>query len=103
MGGTMKKLCAWLGAATLVLGVCVVAGVATAAPNDPLKPYVLLVLDTSGSMDNATNTGPPSCGGKDSKLDHARCAINNIVNAYGDMTFALARFRATMSGTTTAN
>ncbi|HEY4176644.1 MAG TPA: MopE-related protein [Kofleriaceae bacterium] len=100
----MNKLCAWLGAATMLLAVCIVARVNTAqAANDPLKPYVVLVLDTSGSMDEATNTGPPSCGGKDSKLDHARCAINQIVNAYGDMTFALARFRATMSGTTTAN
>ncbi len=75
----------------------------TARAGDPLKPYVVLVLDVSGSMDGATGSGPPSCGGVDSKLDHARCAIRKIVNSYGDMVFGLGRFRMAMSGTTTAN
>ncbi len=65
---------------------------------EPLKPYVFLVLDTSGSMDASTDTGRPSCGGQDSRLDHARCAINNIANSYGDMVLGLGRFRATMGG-----
>ena len=75
---------------------------ARAAGNEPLKPYVVLILDTSGSMDSATGSGPPSCGGVDSRLDHARCAINKIVNSYGDIMFALGRFRQVMGGTTTA-
>ncbi len=69
------------------------------AGNDPLKPYVVLVLDTSGSMNEVTGSGPPSCGGKDTKLDHARCAINKIANSYGEMVFALGRFRNQMGGT----
>ena len=100
----MTKLFAWLAAAMLV----VVCATQPASAGDPLKPYVLLVLDTSGSMactsagcGNPTGSGPPSCGGIDNKLNHAKCAINNIVNAYGDMVFAFGRFRTTMGGTTT--
>ncbi|HEY4056065.1 MAG TPA: MopE-related protein, partial [Kofleriaceae bacterium] len=101
----MKKLCAWLWGATLMLLVCFLPRVATAqVASDPLKPYVVLVLDTSGSMvsggGSVTGSGPPSCGGIDNRLNHAKCAINNIVNAYGDMVFALGRFReGTSTGT----
>jgi hypothetical protein len=101
----MSKPFAWLGVAMLA----VVCSASLARAGDPLKPYVVLVLDTSGSMvctgadpgcDNPTGFGPPSCGGIDTRLSHAKCAINNIVNSYGDMVFALARFRTTMGGAT---
>lgn len=76
-----------------------VGWVRPASAGDPLKPYVVLILDTSGSMDSTTNSGPPSCGGSDTKLNHAKCAINQIANSYGDMVLGLARFRETPSGT----
>jgi MYXO-CTERM domain-containing protein len=98
----MRNVFAWLGAATLaslVLASPPVAHVAHAAPPTALKPYVVLILDTSGSMAQATGSGVPSCGGADTKLDHARCAINKIANSYGDMVLALGRFRETTSGT----
>jgi len=66
---------------------------------DPLKPYVVFILDTSGSMDAGVSGATPSCGGTSTRLNHARCAINKIVNSYGDMVFALGRFRETASGT----
>src|SRR4051812_49427943 len=91
----MRNLVAWLGAAALV--ILAFAHSASAA-NDPLKPYVVMMLDTSGSMDDPTGSGPPTCGGTDSKLNHARCAINKIANSYGDMVFALGRFRETGAG-----
>jgi len=91
----MRKVLAWLGAAALVVFF---SAVASASPT-VLKPYVVLILDTSGSMSNATGSGPPSCGGADSKLNHARCAINNIANSYGDMVFAFGRFREIAGGT----
>src|SRR5262245_12439578 len=125
----MRNIVAWLGAATLMV-VCsqVDAGNGTA-----LKPYVTLILDTSGSMvdtaqGNPTGFGPPTCGAHcsttvgtlcttnsdcpgtetcvppvDNKLDHAKCAIENIANSYGDIVFSLARFRNVTSGTTTLN
>src|SRR5688500_11224277 len=93
----MRKLFAWLGVAMLV----VVCGSSPAYAGDPLKPYVVLILDTSGSMDAPTGSGPPSCGGTDTRIEHATCAINRIVNSYGDMVFALGRFREQTGGTFT--
>jgi MYXO-CTERM domain-containing protein len=90
----MTKLFAWLGVAMLVM-VCA----SSAYAGDPLKPYVVLILDTSGSMNAPTGSGPPSCGGTDTRIEHATCAINRIVNSYGDMVFALGRFRETTNGT----
>ncbi|WP_299753669.1 MopE-related protein [Devosia sp.] len=72
---------------------------AYAQANQPLKPYVVMILDTSGSMDVATGSGPTSCGTADLRFNHATCAINKIVNSYGDMVFALGRFRETTNGT----
>ncbi len=67
---------------------------ARAHAGEALKPYVLLELDTSSSMQTATGFGPPSCAGStDSRLGHAKCAINNIANSYGDMVLGLVRFR----------
>jgi Putative metal-binding motif len=83
----------------MVLGMLSAAPIGRAYAGDPLKPYVVLILDTSGSMDTATGSGPPSCGGTDSKLNHAKCAINQISNSYGDMVLGLARFRETPVGT----
>ena len=50
-------------------------------------------------MLEVTNSGPSSCGGADTKLNHAKCAINNIVNSYGDIVFGLGRFRMVDGGT----
>ncbi|HPH65058.1 MAG TPA: MopE-related protein [Kofleriaceae bacterium] len=66
---------------------------------EALKPYVVFILDSSGSMNGATNAGPTSCGTADTKLNHAKCAINKISNSYGDMVLALGRFRHTQAGT----
>src|SRR5262249_55522838 len=93
----MKSIFAWLGLATLMVLP------SRANAGDPLKPYVVLALDTSGSMGQATGSGPPSCGGPDTKLNHARCAITKIVASYGDIVFGLGRFRTVMAGTTTAS
>src|SRR5262249_25625131 len=91
----MGKLSAWPALATLAI-----VSTPDAHAGDPLKPYVVLAIDTSGSMLTATGAGPPSCGGADTRLNHATCAINNIVHSYGgDLEFALGRFRMTRGGT----
>ena len=80
------------------LAVLALLGLLTtrAGAQEPLKPYVVLQLDTSSSMQTATGFGPPSCVGTiDSRLHHAKCAINNIANSSGDMVIGLARFRQT--------
>jgi len=84
-----------------MLMVAFASAPARAQANEPLKPYVVFAFDTSGSMSAATGSGPPSCGGTDTRLNHARCAINNIVNSYGEMVFALGHFRSTKGGVVT--
>ncbi len=93
----MRKLFAWLGAAMLFVSMS-----RAEAANDVLKPYVVMILDTSGSMGAATGSGPTSCGKRDTRINHAVCAINNIVNSYGEMVFALGRFREVTNGAGTA-
>ncbi|MGE5186124.1 MAG: MopE-related protein [Acidobacteriota bacterium] len=92
----MRKLLAWLGLATLFLLPS--SAPVQAAGATVLKPYIVLILDVSGSMQDPTGSGPPTCAGAqgqalaDTKLNHARCAVQNIVNSYGDIVFAYARF-----------
>src|SRR5579859_1107063 len=88
-------------AASVVLAGALAVPRTASATDNVLKPYVFLILDTSGSMTEATNSGPPSCGDTDSKLHHAICAINDIVNSFGDIVFGFGRFRAIPTGTTT--
>lgn len=90
------KVRAWLTAVTLLVAVS-----AASAGNEAAKPYVVLVLDTSESMLIPTGSGSTSCGTPDNRLNHAVCAINDIVQSYTDMVFALGRFRETSSGTGT--
>ncbi|HUJ59878.1 MAG TPA: MopE-related protein [Kofleriaceae bacterium] len=98
----MRKLLAWLGVAALSV---MSSPRARASGPTALKPYIVLILDTSGSMEQATGSGPPTCaaagGGllADTKLNHAKCAIYDIANSYGDMVLGLGRFRNVMSGT----
>jgi hypothetical protein len=91
------------GIARLGIAALMVAGLASRADAQGLKPYVVLVLDTSGSMNTATGAGPTSCGSSDTRLNHARCAINQIANSVGDMVFAFGMFRMNVTGTYTNN
>jgi hypothetical protein len=97
--GRMSFAFARLGAAALV----VLAASGPASAQSGLKPYVVLVLDTSGSMGNSTGAGPTSCGFSDTRLNHARCAIGQIANSVGDMVFSLGMFRMNVSGTYTTS
>jgi hypothetical protein len=91
----------------VVSAVVLCAPRVASAQSEPVKPYVVLILDTSGSMDDpgsgaVTGFGPPSCPGTiDTKEDHAKCAIFNLANSYAEMVLALGRFRATTSTTGT--
>ena len=97
----MQRASSWRGVVTF-LALCAVAQTATAG--EPLKPYVFLIVDTSGSMATATGFGPPSCvGGTDNRISHAKCAINRIGSSFGDMILGLARFRQSTTDTTPAD
>lgn len=64
------------------------------AAQEQIKPKVLLIFDTSGSMSDSTGQGPPTCGGSDELLNHAKCAIQQVMDAHADISFAMGRFRS---------
>jgi MYXO-CTERM domain-containing protein len=77
----------------------------SAAAQTQVKPYFLVVFDTSGSMDSDVRTptnSANSCGygGADpSKMEEAKCALGKLVNATGDADFGLMQFAQTWNGT----
>jgi hypothetical protein len=86
---------------SIVVGL---TSVAHAQSGQVTKPYVVLVMDVSGSMADPVTSGPPSCpGGAANKLDHAKCAVQNIANNYGEIEMALGRFRQTSTDTDCSN
>ncbi len=98
----MFRSVAWLAATLAVLGVAIQPAYAAGAST--VKPYIVLVLDVSGSMSDPTNSGPPSCPGTtDTKLDHAKCAIQKISQSYGEMVMALGRFHQSSSDNDCSN
>ena len=75
-----------------------------------VKPWFLIIVDTSGSMqDNCTNgaTNWPtcnncsggcastanSCGLSHTRINDAKCALRNILNSTGDAEFGMMQFR----------
>ena len=52
----------------------------------------MLMVDVSGSMDASTGTGNNSCGQTHNRINDARCAIQRVVNAFGDVQFGLGKF-----------
>ncbi|MET0385482.1 MAG: MopE-related protein [Polyangiales bacterium] len=85
-----------------------------------VKPWFLVIVDTSGSMTTCTNgatdrptcvncgNGTPcssttnTCGMPRTRIHDAKCALRNILNSTGDAEFGLMQFRHPCS-TTCAN
>ena len=63
-----------------------------------IKPRFLIVVDSSGSMNDAAP--PNSCGYTATKMGAARCAIKNILNSFGDAEFGFMQFAQTNEATT---
>jgi hypothetical protein len=99
----MRGYLAWVGA--IVIACAPMATPAHAQSANTVKPYIFFIMDVSGSMNDPTNFGLPSCAGAttDTLLTHAKCAFNNIVNSYGDIVMALGRFRQTTADTNPSN
>ena len=63
------------------------------------KPYIMLAIDTSGSMTTAVGSAN-SCGyAPNDRNAHSRCAMKNTVNAFGgEVNFGLSTFAVIQSG-----
>ena len=65
---------------------------------DSAKPYFMLVVDSSTSMEYAVLGLPASCGYGSRRTDHARCAVYNTVQAFSGLAeFGLAQFAKVQS------
>ncbi len=61
---------------------------------EPVKPYLLFIMDTSGSMTWAVNDNSlNSCNNTNVRLDHAKCAFQRITNGFGELILGLGKFR----------
>jgi hypothetical protein len=72
---------------------------ATCLSNDPSvwpapsKPYFMVILDNSGSMSGAVGGAAPSCGYENTRIGHARCALQQTIQAFsGEVNFGLATY-----------
>ena len=77
-----------------------------AAQSRAVRPYFLVIVDTSGSMDNAIPSGmpAPSCPGyPDTKIGSAKCALTKIVQATGDADFGLMQYSKASNNTDCGN
>lgn len=61
-----------------------------------VKPWFLVIVDTSTSMtETGSITQDNTCGfdaNPRTKLSHAKCALNRLINGVGDATFGLMEF-----------
>ena len=57
-----------------------------------IRPWFMLVVDNSGSMNNSTGTGTNSCGYSRTRINDVGCVIRNATDGIGDATFGLATF-----------
>jgi MYXO-CTERM domain-containing protein len=76
------------------------ASASGAAQSNGVRPYFLVIVDTSGSMQVSNSAPANSCGfgggnsatGNPTKLDAAKCALTKIIQATGDADFGLMQF-----------
>ncbi len=73
------------------------------AQGSSVAPYFLLIVDTSGSMTTSTGAGNNSCGQPHTRGNDAKCVVQQVVNAYGDVSFGLATFATRCTGGTCAS
>ncbi len=60
-----------------------------------VKPRFVIMIDTSGSMSSPTGGGNNSCGQPRTRINDAECVLGRLNDSYGDITFALGRFKQT--------
>ncbi len=86
----------WVAAIALL---SVLIGASTASAQTQVKPYFMVIFDDSGSMDNSTGSGNNSCGQPRTRINDARCALQRVVNGFGDVVFGLTSFKEYGTGT----
>ncbi len=73
----------------------------TPCVDNVIKPYMMMILDNSGSMDQRISAGTNSCGRERTRMSDAKCALTNLVASNGDVVFGLERYKETCTGSCT--
>jgi hypothetical protein len=80
----------------LLFGVsCWLFGVAhpqNASAQSTVSPYFMVIVDTSGSMDDSTGSGNNSCGRARNRMSDAKCVLQSVFNNYGEVNFGLGSY-----------
>ena len=66
-----------------------------ASAQTQVKPRFVIMVDTSGSMDDSTGSGTNSCGMSKTKMNDAKCVLGRLNDSFGDVEFALGHFKQT--------
>ncbi len=102
----MHRFFSLLARAALLLvaaaGLIAALPMARAQAQSAVGPYFMVIVDNSGSMTAGTGSGNNSCGRSRTRINDARCVLQQVVNGYGDVTFGLERYSVTQSGTCSA-
>ena len=85
----------WMLVSLSVLGLCTQVEAQT-----QIKPYFMVIFDDSGSMGNSTGSGNNTCGQPRTRINDAKCALQRVLGAFGDVVFGLTSFKTYGTGTT---
>src|SRR5438876_10738382 len=75
--------------------VAALAWPGVASAQTQIKPRFVIMIDTSGSMDDSTGSGNNSCGLSKTKMNDAKCVLSKLNDSFGDIEFALGHFKQT--------
>jgi len=87
----------------LGLSCCVLATAylpAQASAQSTVSPYFMVIVDTSGSMDDSTGSGTNSCGRARNRMSDAKCVLQSVFNNYGEVNFGLGSYNTRCTGGT---
>jgi hypothetical protein len=74
-----------------------------AAQSRAVRPYFLVIVDTSGSMTDSVSPAPTCPGYPSNKIGSAKCALTKIIEATGDADFGLMQYSKASNNTDCTN
>ncbi|MBI4509808.1 MAG: hypothetical protein HY698_09225 [Deltaproteobacteria bacterium] len=89
-------------AVTALASGIMAAHTAWAQQSEVVKPYFMVIVDTSGSMaayTSGSSGDTNSCGKERTRMSDAKCVLGNMVNSYGEAVFGLTRYYEDCEGT----
>ena len=61
------------------------------------RPYFMIVVDSSGSMNQPVGSAPSCSGYPDTRIGHAKCAVRKTITAFSEVNFGLSQFATVLA------